>query len=280
MLGGRHNRIVDLLSRNRVVFGWAPEAVDVDAAKRAARDPLMDFLFIDMGTDLSYSPSSVKALLNRMLEGGLVTNPNEHPLMVRLPTFRDDPAAGRRRTSEILNLGVHAIAFRGVETAAEAAQAMAWMRLAKTAAGSKSPSPAGLRPPVLGDAPGFWGMGDDEYEIRADLYPLNPIGELASVVLVDSRKTFGNSREILRLRPTILMHDVPTLRRLFPAQTELIEPALQEQLAACREFQVPCGVSATAADVEQRIKQGFRVIVANDKDYPETVRIGRKAAGR
>jgi hypothetical protein len=59
-----------------------------------------------------------------------------------------------------------------------------------------------------------------------------------------------------------------------------VEAAIQTQLASCREFDVPCGITANAGDVERRIREGFRVIIIYDRDWPETIRIGRKAAGR
>jgi hypothetical protein len=52
-------------------------------------------------------------------------------------------------------------------------------------------------------------------------------------------------------------------------------------LAACKEFHVPCGYPATAADIETRIKQGFSVFVMNWGDAGfKAVEAGRKAAGR
>ena len=50
--------------------------------------------------------------------------------------------------------------------------------------------------------------------------------------------------------------------------------------ATCKEFNVPCGITANAADIEKRIKEGFRVIIIYDRDYPETIKVGRAAAGR
>lgn len=280
MMGGRHNRIVELLSRNRVVFGWFASATDVDAAKRAARDPLMDFVFINMESVASYNPPAVKAFIHGMLEAGLNTNPNDHPLMIRLPIVHTDPAAARLRTAEILNLGAHAIVFPDMESVEEATQALASMRYAKTAADSKAPAPAGQRPDTVGDAGGFWGMSDEEYRMRADLYPLNPIGELASVFIIESQKGVANSREITRLRPTIAIPGPGTLSRVYAGDIAKVEQAIQAQLASCKEFQVPCGITANAADVERRIKEGFRVIIMYDRDFVETVRIGRRAAGR
>jgi hypothetical protein len=59
------------------------------------------------------------------------------------------------------------------------------------------------------------------------------------------------------------------------------EKAIQQVLAACKEFNVPCGFPANAADIEMRMKQGFSVFVMNWGDAGfKAVDAGRKAAGR
>jgi hypothetical protein len=59
------------------------------------------------------------------------------------------------------------------------------------------------------------------------------------------------------------------------------EGAIQQVLAACKEFNVPCGYPATPNDIEMRMKQGFSVFVMNWGDAgANAVEIGRAAAGR
>ena len=177
------------------------------------------------------------------------------------------------RVAEILNVGAHGIVFAGVETADEAAQAMASMRLAKNHA-------TGVRPAAFGEAPGFWGMSDQEYEMRADTFPINPVGELAAIFVIDSDAGVRNGREIAARRPTVLMMNAGALRGAMLGDAARAEAAIQAQLAICKELDVPCGIAATAADVARRVKEGFRVITIHDRDYPETIAAGRTAANR
>ena len=59
------------------------------------------------------------------------------------------------------------------------------------------------------------------------------------------------------------------------------ENAIQQVLAACKEFKVPCGYPANASDIETRMKQGFSVFVMNWGDAGfKAVETGRRAAGR
>ncbi len=59
------------------------------------------------------------------------------------------------------------------------------------------------------------------------------------------------------------------------------EAAIQQVLAACKEFNVPCGYPATERDIELRMKQGFSVFIMpwGDAGF-RAVDLGRKTAGR
>ena len=275
----RHNKLIDVLARNQVVFGWFSPGRTAEQAKRAAADPLMDFVFINMEAVQSYRPDDIRTFMQAMAEGGLKKNPNSLALMTRLPIFHDDPAAARQRTAEMLSMGVQAIVFPDMESGEEAQQAIASMRYAP-AASSKQAAPAGTRPEGVGDAPAFWGVSEAEYRQKADVYPINPDGELAAIFIVESVKGIENSREITRARPTVAFAGPGTLRRNLNGDMEKVEAAIQTQLASCKEFNVPCGITANASDIEKRIKEGFRVIIIYDRDYPETIKVGRAAAGR
>lgn len=102
----------------------------------------------------------------------------------------------------------------------------------------------------------------------------------ASIFIVESEKGIANSREITRERPTVAIPGPGTLRRVYKGEMTKVEGAIQTQLASCKEFNVPCGITAGPADVAKRIAEGFRVIIIYDRDYSETIRIGRTAAGR
>jgi 4-hydroxy-2-oxoheptanedioate aldolase len=275
----RHNKLIDVLARNQVVFGWFSPGRTPEHARRAAADPLMDFVFINMEAVQSYRPDDIRTFIQAMVEGGLKKNPNSVALMTRLPIFHDDPAAARQRTAEMLNLGVQAIVFPDLESGEEAQQAIGSMRYAQ-AANSKYAAPAGTRPDGAGDAPAFWGLSEADYKRKADVYPINPDGELASIFIVESVKGIENSREITRARPTVAFAGPGTLRRNLNGDMEKVEAAIQTQLASCKEFHVPCGITANAADIEKRIKEGFRVIIIYDRDYPDAIKVGRAAAGR
>lgn len=100
-----------------------------------------------------------------------------------------------------------------------------------------------------------------------------------------------NTREIASVKGIgVLWPGAGTLRRVtsrINADGERVpdpvahEASIQKVLAACKEFNVACGIPANASDIEKRIKQGFSVFVMGwGEDGFETVDIGRRASGR
>lgn len=237
----RLNRIVDLIAKQQVVLGWFAPARTPEAAKRAAADSMMDFVFVNMEQVSSYSPAEVKTFVQALREGS--SSPGQPAMMLRIPILHNDASAARRRVKEVLDLGVNAVVFPDMESADEARQAL----------------------DVMG---------------KSNVYPHNPDGHLASIFIVESEKGIANSREITRERPTVAIPGPGTLSRVYNRDMAKVENAIQTQLASCKEFSVPCGITANAGDVAKRIKEGFRMIIIYDRDYPETIKAAREAARR
>lgn len=206
------------------------------------------------------------------------------PFMVKTHRIAEDPALAAARIGRQLNLGVAGIVFVGVEGAEEVRAGLAAMRFK---------SRGGTRPDDdLGDAPAYWGLSPQQYRDKADLWPLNPRGELVNWTIVESREGLAHVREIAAV-PGIgaLFPGAGTLRQVFSTtdstgrrvtDDKAWEDAIQQVLAACKEFNVPCGFPANTPEVlEERYKQGFRVFVIawGDTGF-RTVDAGRKLSGR
>ena len=290
----RINPLVDLLAQKKPVFGlYAPSAgrgggtgaavpvkTPADLATEALAYENGDILFsgaMEGNFDRGYGPFAE-------LVGELAKSPArlKHPLVTKIPKIAADPAKAIDNISRQLNLGVSTVVFVEVESAEEVRAGLAAMRFA---------SKGGTRPDDTGDAPAFWGMNSDRYKQKADLWPLNREGELINWTIVETREGLAHVREIAAVKGIgVLWPGAGTLRGVFSstnAAGERVvdaaawENAIQQVLAACKEFNVPCGFPATANDIEMRIKQGFSVFVMNWGDPGfKAIEIGRKAAGR
>ena len=205
-----------------------------------------------------------------------------HPLVVKAVPIAPDPEAAARAIARQLDAGVSGIMFVGVESADEVRRGLAAMRYA---------SDGGTRPDQVGTAPAYWGVGDAEYRARADLWPLDPRGELINWTIVESHEGLANVREIAAVPGIgVLWPGAGTLRGLFSTvgadgrrvlDEEGWEAAIQKVLAACKEFDVACGYPANEDDIEMRMAQGFTVFVMGWGDGGfRTVEKGRALSGR
>ena len=205
----------------------------------------------------------------------------KHPLSVKTPEIAPDPAQAIENISRQLNLGVSTIVFVGVESADEVKQGLAAMRFK---------SKGGTRPDDVGTAPAYWGLSDKEYREKADVWPLNPNGELTNWTIVESKAGLEKVREIAAVKGiSVLFPGAGTLRGVFTTtgadgqrnfDAAGWEAAIQQVLAACKEFNVPCGYPATENDIETRMKQGFSVFIMGwGEPGFRAIDLGRKAAG-
>ena len=318
----RFNPMVDLLSQKKPVFGLyapsnrrfpgggpgaagggampgatprpatpaapaEPPKSPAELAREAVANAGSDFIFdgsMEGDFDKAFPPFT--ELMNGIGAAGLLLKtPYPHlakSVVVKTHEIAPDPVKAAANISKQLNLGVTGIMFVGVESANEVKAGLAAMRFKIK---------GGTRPDDVGSAPAFWGMSEKDYKNKADLWPLNPNGELVNWTIVESKEGLAHVREIAAVKGIgVLWPGAGTLRGVFsttqPDGTRKLdeagwEAAIQQVLSACKEFNVPCGYPANATDIEMRMKQGFSVFVMNWGDPGfKAIEIGKKAAGR
>jgi 2-keto-3-deoxy-L-rhamnonate aldolase RhmA len=250
----------------------------------------MDFVFDgSMEGDFDRAYDAFLPWINAVVEQGAVDKTGyahlAHPIVVKTHKVAEDTMLAQARIAKQLNLGVSTIMFPETESAQEVRAGLAAMRFK---------SKGGTRPDNdLGIAPKLWGMSDAEYKAKADLWPLNPNGELTNWTIVESKEGLAHVREIAAVKGiSVLWPGAGTLRGVFSTMDSTTkqrtfdaagwENAIQQVLAACKEFNVPCGFPANdPATVEMRMKQGFTVFVANWGDNGfKMVEAGKQASGR
>ena len=296
------NPVVDLLAQKKPVFGvygprnprarpGQPDTIKQKTPSELAKDALgytaADYIFDgSMEGDFDRALPAFADFAKGMAAGGMVTKgPNarlHHPLIVKMHEIAPDPAKAAANIAKQLDLGVSGVVFVGVESADEVKAGLAAMRFK---------SRGGTRPDNVGEAPALWGMSEKEYKERADLWPLNPSGELVNFTIVETREGLARVREIAAVKGIgVLFPGAGTLRGVFTttdANGQRVfdergwEAGIQQVLAACKEFNVACGYPATANDIEMRMQQGFSMfIISWGEQGFKAVDIGRKASGR
>jgi len=298
----RHiNPVIDLLTKKQSIFGlYAPSnrrggrgapplpADSVKSQATLAMDAVAhtktDYIFdgsMEGNFDAGYATFSEFAK-GMATAGGMKNGRITHPLYVKTPEIAADTLKAAEHIARQLNLGVSGIVFVGVESAREVQQGLAMMRFR---------SQGGIRPDDVGAAPAFWGMSEKEYKAKADVWPLNPKGELVNWTIVETKEGLANIREIAAVKGIgTLLPGAGSLRQVFSTtdangqrvvDEKAWEAAIQSVLAACKEFSVPCGYPATATDIEMRMTQGFSVFVIGwGEPGFKAIDVGMKAARR
>jgi 4-hydroxy-2-oxoheptanedioate aldolase len=185
--------------------------------------------------------------------------------------------------SRQLNVGISSISFVEVDTAEELRMGIAALRFK---------SKGGTRPDNVGNAPKYWGMTEAEYRRKADVWPLNPEGEIVVWAIIESHEGLANIREIAQVPGlSVIAAGAGTLGGVFSttnAEGRRVrddaawEAAIQKIADACREFNKACAYPVNENDIEARYKQGFTVGILqsfNDAAF-RAVAKGRQLAGR
>lgn len=314
----RFNPMVELLSQKKPVFGLyapsnrrpggpggagrggapgtpapaAPAAempvkTPAELAKDAVANTGSDFIFDgSMEGDFDKALPPFAELMNGIGQAGLLIKAPSPRLaksvVVKTHEIAPDPVKAASNIGRQLNVGVTGIMFVGVESANEVKAGIAAMRFK---------SKGGTRPDDVGTAPAFWGMSEKDYKDKADLWPLNPNGELVNWTIIESKEGLAHVREIAAVKGIgVLWPGAGTLRGVFstvqPDGTRKLDEAaweasIQQVLSACKEFNIACGYPASPNDIEMRMKQGFSVFVMNWGDAGnKAIEIGKTASGR
>lgn len=294
----RLNPLIGLLEQRQPVMGlYAPsnyrhgtqtgDSVPLKTPAELARETVAykfsDFIFdgrMEYDFERSFPTFSAyaRALSSENHLRGVPYPQIAYPMIVKIHAIAPDPALAARHIGQQLDLGVTGVAFVDVESADEVRRGIAAMRYR---------SQGGTRAESVGIAPAYWGLSEQEYRRKADLWPLNPDGELLSYVIVESHAGLKNVREIAAVKGIgALFPGAGTLRQVFsapgadgkPVVDEVAwEGAIQKVLAACKEFNVPCGIPSSPDQIEKRMKQGFSVFLMNwGESGFQTIEVGRK----
>ena len=248
------NRVIEQLRQDRPAIGTFTRTASPD----------LDFAVIDT----QYGEFDIEAVRQALLgmrsgDGAPAVTP-----IVRIPY--DAREAPHAVVKQLLDVGVFGVMFPDIETKAQAMRAISSMRFAQVA-GASDAEPAGLRGLGSGSAPGYWGLSEDEYRARADVWPLDPSGKLFAMLQIESLAGIEHLDEIL---------DVPGIGAIFLGPTDLarsadadgpnaprVEALVQEVLAACLARHVPCGYpivaptrEAAERETARRLREGFTVL--------------------
>jgi 4-hydroxy-2-oxoheptanedioate aldolase len=241
--------------------------------------------------EMEHRPYDIRALRDclqylmdrrQIVEGGTLA-PKVTPF-VRIP-----PNGGEMSqwvAKQVLDQGVYGIVWPHVSTVEEARSAVAASRYPRP---REAPyfEPAGQR----GDAPAaaarYWGLSQQDYYARADVWPLNPKGEILVAIMCEEVRAVKNLPKMLKEVPGIgvviigegdLSQDLGVPRQYDHPK---VVAAMDEILAVCKEHNVACGhPHVDSKNVTTLVEKGFRYLMPAPVTSFAALDMGRKAAGR
>lgn len=257
----RINPYIALMESGKPAFGVFSSNVSLRAGASIAGSGL-DFVIVDMEHS-PFDPTRLETYLVGMTSKADVL---KNGLKVRTAPFVRVPAAGREQLQfilkQVLDLGPLGVVVPHVDTAADARAMVQACRFPQLK-GTPDYEPQGKRGVGYGWGARQWGLSGEEYARRADLWPLDPQGELALWVMIESAAAVENIRAIAA---------TPGISGLFIGPSDLafslgvplgdpaVEVATEKIVAAAKEANVPLGTLCGGAEVEKRLGQGFRFL--------------------
>ena len=183
--------------------------------------------------------------------------------LVRIPQEGDEDF--KWAIKQVLDLGGMGIILPHVDRAEEAVRFVRAMRY-PPARGTLYPAPRGERGWGPGGATRLWGLDSVEYARRADVWPLNPEGELFAVAMIESQEAVNNIHEILQTPVSAIMvipGDMAMDLGLGPNPRERNHPEVDAMFDRVREAclaqtRVICGAGDGRARTQQRLDEGWR----------------------
>jgi 4-hydroxy-2-oxoheptanedioate aldolase len=217
------------------------------------------------GFDFSDLRLSLQFLLNRQRIATTATlQPDVMPFVRVPPNARE---LNQWVIKQTLDTGVYGLILPHLDTVEQARAAVIACRYPQ-ASGVPDNEPAGQRGWAPFAAPRYWGLSVSEYTELADLWPLDPLGEMFFMPLVEGVEGVKNLPDILK--------EIKGISAVWAGSGDLamelgvpckmndprVEEGVQQILKACNQFGVPCATIAFGPEnVGRRIEQGFRIII-------------------
>lgn len=204
--------------------------------------------------------------------------------MVRIPANGGE--MNQFFAKQVLDIGVYGVIWPHISTVEEARNAVAACRYPRPSSAPYS-APAGQRGDSPKNAAPYWGLTASQYYSRADVWPLNPQGEILVGIMIEETRAIKNLPKMLSQVPGIglvLIGEGDMSQELgVPRQYDhpSVMSAIADVLAICKEHNVVCGhPHVDTRNVDAVLAQGFRWLMTSPTYSFAGLEKGLKAAGR
>jgi 4-hydroxy-2-oxoheptanedioate aldolase len=241
--------------------------------------------------EMEHNPFETKGLrdtLQFMLNRGQIVNGGSLAPQVT-PIVRIPPNGSEKNqflAKQVLDVGVYGVVWPHVSTVEEAYNAVSASRYPRP---EDRPylEPRGQR----GDAPvaaaRYWGISQQDYYKKADVWPLNPEGEILVIIMCEEVKAIGNLDAMLKQVPGIgvVLIGEGDLSQDLGHPREYDHPVVVEAMAEIRKIcaanNVICGhPHADMSNIEMLVEHGYRFLVGASSTTTPTLNKAKELTGR
>lgn len=241
--------------------------------------------------ELEHNPWDIRALREAMqflvqrqkiVQMGSIANP-------MTPIVRIPPSGSEMNqwfAKQALDLGAYGIVWPRISTPEEAYNAVAACRYPRLK-DKPNYEPAGLR----GDAPmaaaRYWGLSQQEYYKKADVWPLVPEGEVLVILMIEDTVAIQNLETIVKQVPGIgvLLIGEGDLTQELGCPRDYENPELLRLMKHVVEIgnahHIPVGhPHVTKENAAAVVAQGYRFLMTYPQRDFSALNLGRKLTGR
>lgn len=283
-LAPRLNNVIAKLEQGHCVFGaFAPS--DPSSAVTFAHSDF-DLVIFEM-EHLPWDAPALRVALQFLLDRRQIAEAGS--LAPKVTPFLRVPANGAEMSQwfakQALDLGCYGIVWPRVTTVEQARNAVAACRYPRL---PEEPlyEPAGLRGDGPGPATRYWGVSQAEYYKKADVWPLNPEGELLVVIMIENQEGIQNLPDMLEQVPGIgmvLIGEGDMSQELgIPRQYDnpRLIAAMDEVARICTAHGVPVGhPHVTEANAASVVTRGFQLMLAQPSTDFRDLQAARSHSG-
>jgi 4-hydroxy-2-oxoheptanedioate aldolase len=281
----RLNGLIRALEAGGHAFGAFTPA-DIGSAVNAAASKY-DGVIIEMEHN-PWDVNELRIALQFMLDRKEIAAGGTLPPRVT-PICRIPPNGGEMNqwfAKQALDLGCYGIVWPHVSTVEQARNAVAACRYPRLPTAPHY-DPPGLRGDGPKAAARYWGLTQQEYYARADVWPLNPKGEILVILMIEDLEGIANLPAMLREVPgigLILIGEGDLSQELgVPRQYEhpSVLAEMNKVLEACTAANVPVGhPHVDAKNAERIIAEGYRFLMTAPTTSYANLDAARRLAGR
>lgn len=262
----RLNSVIRALESGRPTFVcFAPTEVNTAINLATSKYDGVVFEMEHNGYDIRAFRDALQYMLNRrqLVTGGSLA-PAVTPL-VRIPPNGCEQAQWHAK--QVLDAGAYGVMWPHISTVEEAYSAVSACRYPRLKTAERY-HPAGLRGDGPTSAVRYWGLTQQEYYDRADVWPLNPKGEILVMLQMEDTKGIENLDAILTKVPgigAIVIGEGDLSQELgFPRQYEHPEVLKWKAkvVETCKKHKVAVGhPHVEAGNVEGILKEGYNFLM-------------------